>query len=42
MIPLVDRLPKTNFPYVIKDNKLYQLVENQDTEMFVLYTYEIK
>lgn len=42
MIPLVDRLPKTNFPYVIKDNKLYQLVENQDTEMFELYTYEIK
>jgi hypothetical protein len=41
MIPLVDRLPKTNFPHVIKNNKLYQLVENQDTEMIELYVYEI-
>ena len=41
MLPLVERLPQTNFPYVIKDNKLYQLVENQDTEMIELYVYEI-
>jgi hypothetical protein len=42
MLPLVERLHKRNFPYVIKDNKLYQLVENQDTEMIELYVYEIK
>jgi len=41
MLPLVDRFAKTNFPYVIKDNKLYQLVENQDTEMIELSVYEI-
>jgi hypothetical protein len=28
-------------PNVIEDNKLYQLVENQDTEMIELYVYEI-
>jgi len=41
MLPLVERLPQTNFPYVIRNNKLYQLVENQDTEMIELYIYEI-
>ncbi len=41
MLPLVDRLPATNFPDVIKNNKLYQLVENQDTEMMELYVCEI-
>lgn len=41
MLPLVERLPQTNFPYVIRDNKLYQVVENPDTEMIELYIYEI-
>jgi hypothetical protein len=42
MLPLVDRLPQTNFPHVIKNNKLYQLVENQDTEVIELYVYDIQ
>jgi len=41
LLPLVDRLPTTNFPGAIKDNQLYQLMENQDTEMMELYVYEI-
>jgi len=41
-IPFVFRSAMRPYPFSIKDNKLYQLIENEDTEEWELHLSEIK
>ena len=41
-IPIVAQSPIFDYPFNIKDGKLYQLLENDDTENWDLHIFEIK
>jgi hypothetical protein len=39
-LPLKEQTPLIYFPYCIKDGKLYQLAENEESEEWELYVTE--
>lgn len=41
-LPLKEKSVNKLFPFDIKDGKLYQLIENEDTEEYELFVTEIQ
>ena len=42
MVPLAEKDDRLWYPYVIKNGKLYQLIENSNKEEWELHVTEIK